>query len=128
MTAPLRAALLPAAYEQAHTVPQLLRVSHWGLSRGLIAMPACLQAAYHGVPIMALPGRVPDQGDSAAKAARLGFCLPVIIGKNFSAAAVRDSLLRILHEPQFRANAALVSRRMRARRRTPTQEAAGDSA
>lgn len=88
-------------------------------------MSAYMQAAYHGVPIMALPGRVPDQGDSAAKAARLGFCLPVIIGKNFSSAAVRDSLLRILHEPQFRDNAALVSRRMRARRRTPTQEAAG---
>ena len=77
------------------------------------------------MPIVALPGRVPDQGDSAAKAARLGFCLPVIIGKNFSAAAVRGSLLRILREPQFRENAALVSRRMRARRRTPTQEAAG---
>ncbi|KAK9835304.1 hypothetical protein WJX81_000609 [Elliptochloris bilobata] len=82
------------------------------------------EAAYHGVPIMALPGRVPDQGDSAAKAARLGFCLPVIIGKNFSAATVRDSLARLLSEPQFRRNAALVSRRMRARLRTPTQEAA----
>ena len=36
-----------------------------------MSMPACLQAAYHGMPVIALPGRVPDQGDSAARAARL---------------------------------------------------------
>lgn len=74
---------------------------------------------------MALPGRIPDQVDSAAKAARLGFCLPVIVGRNFSAAAVRDSLVRLLTEPEFRENAVRVSRRLRARRRTPTEEAAG---
>lgn len=74
---------------------------------------------------MALPGRIPDQVDSAAKAARLGFCLPVIVGRNFSAAAVRDSLVRLLTEPEFRESAARVSRRLRARRRTPTEEAAG---
>jgi len=83
------------------------------------------QAAYHGVPILALPGRVPDQPDSAAKAARLGFCLPVIMGRNFSAATVRGALQRLLVEPQFRAAAARVSRRLRARRRTPTEEAGG---
>ena len=122
-------ARLPAGCEPECTVEQGLRTKALGVSAelGLALNPtlACMQAAYHGVPIMALPGRVPDQGDSAAKAARLGFCLPVIIGKNFSATAVRDSLLRILHEPQFRRNAALVSRRMRARRCSPTQEAAG---
>ena len=77
------------------------------------------------MPIMALPGRIPDQIDSAVKAARLGFSLPVIIGRNFSADAMRGSLLRLLTEPQFREAAALVSRRLRARRRTPTEEAAG---
>jgi len=83
------------------------------------------QAAYHGVPILALPGRVPDQPDSAAKAARLGFCLPVIMGRNFSAATVRGALERLLTEPEFREAAARVSRRLRARRRTPTEEAGG---
>ncbi len=77
------------------------------------------------MPILALPGRVPDQPDSAAKAARLGFCLPVIMGRNFSAATVRGALERLLTEPEFREAAARVSRRLRARRRTPTEEAGG---
>jgi len=83
------------------------------------------QAAYHGVPLVTVPGHVVDQADNAVKAARLGFCIPVYLGRNFSADALHGALLRVLAEPGFRAAAARVATRMRARRRSPAEEAVG---
>lgn len=63
--------------------------------------------------------------DNAVRAARLGFCIPIYLGRNFSAGALRDALARVLAEPGFRAAAQKVSARMRARRRLPAEEAVG---
>lgn len=83
------------------------------------------QAAYHGVPLVTMPGHVIDQADNAVKAARLGFGIPIYVDGNFSAAALAAGLTRVLTEPQFRANAARVAAKMRARRRTPAEESVG---
>ena len=83
------------------------------------------QAAYHGVPLVTMPGHVIDQADNAVKAARLGFGIPLYVDGNFSAAALAAGLTRVLTEPQFRANAARVATKMRARRRTPAEESVG---
>ena len=72
-----------------------------------------------------MPGHVMDQPDNAAKAARLGFGIPIYVSGNFSAGALAASLTRVLAEPQFRENAARVAVRMRARRRTPAEESVG---
>ena len=88
-------------------------------------MPAPAQAAYHGVPLVTMPGHVIDQADNAVKAARLGFGIPIYVDGNFSAATLSAGLTRVLTEPQFRANAARVATKMRARRRTPAQESVG---
>jgi len=77
------------------------------------------------VPLVAVPGHVVDQADNAVKAARRGFCIPVYLGRNFSTDALHGALLRVLTEPGFRAAAARVAARMRARRRSPAEEAVG---
>ena len=83
------------------------------------------QAAYHGVPLVTMPGHVIDQADNAVKAARLGFGIPIYVDGNFSAATLAAGLTRVLTEPQFRANAARVATKMRARRRTPAEDSVG---
>ena len=75
--------------------------------------------------MVTMPGHVIDQADNAVKAARLGFGIPIYVDGNFSAAALAAGLTRVLTEPQFRANAARVATKMRARRRTPAEESVG---
>ncbi|KAK9831512.1 hypothetical protein WJX81_004473 [Elliptochloris bilobata] len=79
-------------------------------------------AAFHGVPLVTMPGHVMDQEDNAVKAARLGFGIPIYLGRNFSADVLAASLARVLSEPEFRVNAARVAAKMHARRRSPAQE------
>ena len=85
----------------------------------------CTQAAYHGVPLVTMPGHVLDQADNAVRAARLGFSIPIYLGRNFSEGALRASLMRVLTEPGFRRAARRVAARMHARRRSPAEEAVG---
>lgn len=86
-----------------------------------------LQAAYHGVPIVGIP-MVADQPDNIVKAVARGFGIMFHRGKQgINGEELHDALLQILTEPRFKEAAAKISVRMRARKRTPLQEAAGEN-
>lgn len=86
-----------------------------------------MQAAYHGVPIVGIP-MVADQPDNIVKAVARGFGIMFHRGRQgINAEELHSALLQILTEPRFKQAAAKISVRMRARKRTPLQEAAGDT-
>ena len=48
-----------------------------------------------------------------------------ITHKDILTPAFRESITKVLLDPSFRAAASLISRKLRARKRTPVQEAVG---
>jgi UDP:flavonoid glycosyltransferase YjiC (YdhE family) len=67
-----------------------------------------------------------DQLDNAAKAERQGWGLRVpLVSGRVSADEIYKGLFRLLHEPSFTEHARRVSVRLRSRKNTPAQEAAG---
>lgn len=79
------------------------------------------EAAYHGIPIAALPFFA-DQPENADKAVGRGFAVRVH-HEDIGTERFLEKLRRILAEPSFREAAKRVSLKLRARPRTPTQEA-----
>ncbi len=65
-----------------------------------------------------------DQPDNIAKAVFRGIGLSMQPGK-ITSEALAAAVLRVAEEPQFREAAEKLSRRMRAHRRTPVQQAGG---
>ena len=83
-----------------------------------------MQAAYHGVPIAGI-ALIADQGANVMKAVHRGFGLGISARGGLKADAISSTLLRLLAEPNFRAAAGKLLRRLRSRPRSPKQEAAG---
>ncbi|BDA49333.1 UDP-glucuronosyltransferase 2A1 [Coccomyxa sp. Obi] len=80
------------------------------------------EAAYHGVPIAALPFFA-DQPENADKAVGRGFAVRVH-HEDIGTERFPEALKRVLTDPSFKEAAERVSLKLRARPRTPTQEAA----
>lgn len=83
------------------------------------------QAAYHGVPIAGIP-LIGDQADNIVKAVVRGFGVMVPVEHvGIQSGPVLNALTVVLSDPSFKLAARRVSVRMRARPRTPLEEAAG---
>jgi hypothetical protein len=76
------------------------------------------------VPVAGIP-LIADQLDNVMKAVHRGFGLAIDPRGGLKAADIGAALRRLLGEPGFAAAAAKLRRRLRARPRTPAQEAAG---
>ncbi|CAL5228006.1 g11061 [Coccomyxa viridis] len=81
------------------------------------------QAAYHGVPVVALPFQE-FQPENAAKMIARGMGVK-ISKEDITTSAFREAIHKVLTDPSYAAAAARVSRKLRARKRMPVQEAAG---
>jgi glucuronosyltransferase len=85
------------------------------------------QAAYHGVPIAGVP-LIGDQADNIVKAVARGFGVMVAVDhEGIQASSVSTAILNVLSNASFKEAAKKISVRMRARPRTPLEEAAGDN-
>ncbi|CAL5228007.1 g11062 [Coccomyxa viridis] len=80
------------------------------------------EAAYHGVPIVGLPFSG-DQPDNAAKVVAKGMGVG-ILQKDIATQAFEEALRKVVTEPRYTAAARKVSQKLRARKRTPVEEAA----
>ncbi len=85
-----------------------------------------LQASYHSVPMVGMP-LCAEQPDNIVRAEERGYALSVSVKKlDTLAQDLENGIKRILREPSFTANAARVSGRMKAHRRSPAEKAAGN--
>ena len=88
------------------------------------AYGAGMQAAYHGVPIVAMP-LFGEQPDNVAIAVEKGWGLAVKVHPlPRLAMCLQQALTRVLQEPAFAQRAAAVSKLMKARRWAPAEVAA----
>ena len=102
-----------------HTsIPQMLSNIH--------PLSVCLQAGYHGVPIVGMP-LFAEQPDNIARAIDRGFGLAVSVHSKTLAKDMEAALKRVLQEPSFAVSAARISRLIKARRWTPAETAASIS-
>ena len=85
-----------------------------------------MQAAFHAVPMVGIP-LIADQLDNVMKAVHRGFGLAVSPKGGLRADEIAAALNTVLSEPDFKEAALKLSKRLRSRTRTPTQEAAGRS-
>ncbi|BDA49332.1 UDP-glucuronosyltransferase 2A1 [Coccomyxa sp. Obi] len=79
------------------------------------------EAAYHGVPIIGLPFFA-DQPGNADKAVAKGFAVRISHG-DLTGDGLLKAALEVLSNPKYATAAAGVSVKLRARKRTPVQEA-----
>ena len=86
-------------------------------------MSVCLQAGYHGVPIVGMP-LFAEQPDNIARAIDRGFGLAVSVHSKTLAKDMEAALKRVLREPSFAARAVSISSLIKARRWTPAEIAA----
>lgn len=84
-----------------------------------------LQAIYHKTPIIGIPV-FGDQPDNVAKAVYRGIGLGMPPGR-ITADALAAAIIQVAEQPQYREAVTKLSKRMRAHRSTPVQQAGGES-
>ena len=87
---------------------------------------SCMQALWHGVPIVCLPG-FGDQPDNAARVASQGAGLALPFIWKVREKQLHEALTRLLTEPSFRHAAGAVGKRLRAQKRTGAQQSVGEA-
>lgn len=83
-----------------------------------------VQAIYHKTPIIGIPV-FGDQPDNVAKAVYRGIGLGMPPGR-ITADALAAAIIEVAEQPQYREAVTKLSKRMRAHRSTPVQQAGGE--
>ena len=120
-------------YKLPHNVNKNIRIVPWMQQNDLLGHKATkvffthgglnsvLEGAYHGTPMVVLP-LFGDQPGNAMKVHEAG--IGVILDlQNLTPIQVKNAITEVLRNPKYKENALTVSKRIRDRRVTPTEEA-----
>jgi UDP-glucoronosyl and UDP-glucosyl transferase len=112
--------------ETVHVCKQLLvsNESNFEQLHVLTRMPCWTKALWYGVPLVVAPSHA-DQPDNANKVVTQGAGLSLVSVYKLKEEDVHSALMRVMLEPSFREQSLRIGRRMRSRKRTGLERAAG---